>query len=171
MSSTTRKAVICDTTLLSNFAAAGQIALLLRALGRPLFTTPEVVAEISDGVQAGYAHLNELETLLLSADSPCEILSVDETEVGTYRELRLRLHAGEASCLAIAIHRALILGTDDLAARKIAKAQGVQVIGTVGALVLCKNELLTLDQANEILRQMIEKGYRSPVKRLDEFWK
>lgn len=165
------KTVICNTTILSNFAAAGQIHLLLNALERPLATTPEVIAEISAGVQAGYSHLQPLELLLLSNQSPCEILSLDAQEVIKYRDLRLRLHAGEASCLAIAIHRDIIFGTDDLAARKIAKTESVQVIGTVGALVATQNGLLTLAQANAILKQMIDRGYRSPVQQLDAFWK
>lgn len=170
MPSKPHKAVVCNTTLLSNFAAAKHIRLLLEALGHPCYTTSEVITEISAGVQAGYTHLNELESLLLSDASPCEILALTAAELTTYRQLSLHLHAGEASCLAIAAKRNLTLGTDDLAARKNARAQEVQVIGTVGALVLCKNGLLTLAHANEILAQMIQLGYRAPVPRLDEFW-
>ncbi len=81
------------------------------------------------------------------------------------------MHAGEASCLAIALHRGLVLGTDDLAARKIARKRAVPVIATVGALVLCRRGLLTLDQANDILRRLISLGYRSPASRLDSLWK
>jgi predicted nucleic acid-binding protein len=62
------------------------------------------------------------------------------------------------------------LATDDLAARKRAKKLGVSLIGTVGALVLCRRGILTLDEANRILKGMIEAGYRSPVSRLDELW-
>ncbi|MBI4674283.1 MAG: DUF3368 domain-containing protein [Chloroflexi bacterium] len=165
------KTVVCNTTLLSNFAAAKRTELLTRALDRPLCTTPEVVSEISDGVQAGYSHLNALETSLLGENSPLQIVSLEPKELVTFRELRLRLHAGEASCLAIALHRHYVLGTDDLAARKLAKAKGVDVIGTVGALILARKIGLSLAEANSILQEMIDTGYRSPVKQLDEFWK
>ena len=165
------KPVICNTTLLSNFAAAKCADLLIRALARPLYTTPEVVSEISDGVQAGYSHLEILETFLLQENSPLQIISLESKELAIFRELRLRLHAGEASCLAIAKHRAWILGTDDLAARKIARAKGVDVIGTIGALIVARKIGLSLDAANRILHEMIDAGYRAPVKQLDEFWK
>lgn len=163
--------VVCNTTLLYNFAAINRVELLLRALSRPIFTTVQVVDEISAGVQAGYAYLEALESLLLSNSSPVEITSLGSNELTTFRDLRLRLHAGEASCLAIALHRHHVLGTDDLAARKIARAKNVPVIGTLGALVLCRHSLLSLAEANRILQRMIDSGYHSPVSRLDEFWK
>jgi len=165
------KPVICNTTLLSNFAVANRVDILTRALARPLFTTPQVVDEITAGVQAGYSHLGALESQLLAGTAPFTILSLDTAELPILRDLRVRLHAGEASCLAIAIHRSMVLGTDDLAARKIAKTKQVPVIGTVAAVVLCRHGLLSLDEANEILQQMIDAGYRSPVSRLDEFWR
>ena len=163
--------VICNTTLLSNFAAIDRVELLLRALSCPTLTTAQVIDEISAGVQAGYAYLETLESLLLSNSSPVEITSLDSNELATFRDLRLRLHAGEASCLAIAFHRRRVLGTDDLAARKIAQAKSVPVIGTLGALVLCRRGLLSLEEANRILQQIINSGYHSPVLRLNEFWK
>lgn len=163
--------MICNTTLLSNFAVINRVDLLTRAFARPLFTTPQVVDEINTGVQAGYAHLASLESLLLSDPSPFPIVSVAPDELSTFRDVRLRLHAGKASCLAIALHRGYILGTDDLAARKVAQARNVSVAGTIAALALCRHGLLSLDEANRILQQMIDAGYRSPVSRLDTFWK
>lgn len=163
--------MICNTTLISNFALVGRLDLLPPALGRSLFTTTEVIDEISAGVRAGYKHLIDVEALLVSGTSPFRTLALEPTELATLQEIRLRLHAGEASCLAIALHRGLVLGTDDLAARKIARKRAGPVIGTVGALVLCRRGLLTLDQANDILRRLISLGYRSPVSRLDSLWK
>ena len=165
------KPVACNTTLLSNFAAIHRVELFLRALSGPTFTTAQVIDEISAGVQAGYTYLESLESLLLSDSSPIGITPLGSNELTTFRDLRLRLHAGEASCLAIALHRRYVLGTDDLAARKLAQAKSVPVIGTLGALVLCRHGLLSLTEANQIQQQMIDSGYRSPVSRLDEFWK
>lgn len=165
------KPVICNTTLLSNLALVNRVDLLPRALARPLFTTPQVIDEISAGVQAGYAHLTALEALLLSDASLVKIISLANNELATFRDMRLRLHAGEASCLAIAWQRNYTLGTDDLAARKVARAKQVAVIGTIGVLVKCQHGLVSLDEANAMLQRMIEQGYRSPVPRLDDFWK
>jgi len=163
--------VICNTTLLSNFAVIDRVDLLSRALARPLFTTPEVIDEISAGVQAGYAHLVALESLLLSVHSPFVIVSILPDELSTFRDVRLRLHAGEASCLAIAFQRKYILGTDDLAARKAAQTKNVPVTGTIATLALCHHGLLSLEEANRLLQDMISAGYRSPVTCLDSFWK
>ncbi len=165
------KPVICNTTLLSNFALASHIGLLVHALACPLYTTSQVIDEINAGVQVGYTHLTSLATLLLSDSSPIAVISLTTDELATLRDLRLRLHAGEASCLAIAIHRGYVLGTDDLAARKHAKAKSVPVVGTVAALILCRHGLLSLQEANQILQHMIDSGYHSPVPRLDDFWR
>ncbi|MBI4788626.1 MAG: hypothetical protein HY782_16460 [Chloroflexi bacterium] len=162
--------IICNTTILSNFAAIQRVALLPRALARPLLTTPEVLDEIRAGVQAGYPHLEPLETLLLSDASPIQITHLTSDELTTPRGMRLRLHAGEASCLAIALHRGYTLGTDDLAARKIAQTKNIPLIGTVGALALCRHGLLSLEEANTLLERLIDSGYRSPTPRLDNFW-
>jgi predicted nucleic acid-binding protein len=63
----------------------------------------------------------------------------------------------------------LILVTDDLAARQLAQERDVPLAGTVGILlVLVRDGLLPLPEANAILAEMIERRYRSPVDRLDE---
>ncbi len=165
------KTVISDTTLISNFALVKRVELMIKALGRPIFTTAQVVDEISAGVQAGYQTLADVESLLLAETSPFQILALSSAELQTFRGLRLRLHSGEASCLAIAMHRGYVLGTDDLAARKVARANNVPVIGTVGVLALCHHGLLSLNQANHILQELISSGYRSPVSQLDDLWK
>ena len=163
--------VVCNTTLLSNFALVNRVDLLTQALARPLFTTPQVVDEISAGVQAGYSHLTPLETLLLSNSSPLTLVSITPDELAVFRDVRLRLHSGEASCLAIALQRSYTLGTDDLAARKLAQARKVPVVGTIATLLLCRHGLLSLKEANVLLERMIDSGYRSPVQHLNNFWK
>jgi predicted nucleic acid-binding protein len=80
------------------------------------------------------------------------------------------LDAGEASCLALAVSRGLTLVTDDLAARRLAKKRNVFVTGTLGTLIsLVRNNALSLSEANTALADMIQRRYRSPVDRLDEF--
>jgi predicted nucleic acid-binding protein len=165
------EAVICDTTLLSNFARVDRLDLLPRGLGRPIFTTVQVVDEIGAGVRAGYKHLAELEARLLAGAGSFPILELASAELTTFSDLRLRLHAGEASCLAIALHRGFILGTDDLAARRMAQARNVSVIGTVGVPILCRHSVLLLDEANAILQDLIAAGYRSPISSLDDLWR
>jgi hypothetical protein len=49
-----------DTTLLSNFAAAGRLELLEARYRDVAFTTVEVVDELRRGVKAGYVHLESV---------------------------------------------------------------------------------------------------------------
>ena len=77
------------------------------------------------------------------------------------------LDIGEAACLALALSRGYALMTDDLIARREARRLGVPLSGTIGALIsLMDDQLLTLAEANRLLRQMIVMGYRSPLQSL-----
>ncbi|MCW7070572.1 MAG: DUF3368 domain-containing protein [Methanophagales archaeon] len=76
---------------------------------------------------------------------------------------------GESSCLSIAISRDLKVLTDDRDARRLAQRRGVPVSGTIGVLVEAVREgLLSIEEANTMLSDMIEKGYFSPFETLDE---
>ncbi len=79
------------------------------------------------------------------------------------------LDLGEASCLALAASRGVILATDDLAARRLAPGEGVSLTGTLGVLVaLVRDDALPLSEANEMLEAMIQRRYRSLVDKLDD---
>lgn len=58
---------------------------------------------------------------------------------------------------------------DDRDARHTAKAMGVAISGTLGALVnLVSMQIVTLVEADEFLTIMQQHGYRSPVNSLSE---
>ena len=79
------------------------------------------------------------------------------------------LGKGESSCLSIAILRELKVLTDDMDARKLAQRRCVPVSGTIGVLVEAVREnLLSIEEGNTMLSEMIEKGYFSPFETLDE---
>jgi hypothetical protein len=79
------------------------------------------------------------------------------------------LHHGEASCLAIAHERKWTFLTDDKSARKAGKRLQIPVSGTIGTLVrLIKQDQLSLDEGDDLLNQLIVKGYYSPVPSLQE---
>lgn len=80
-----------------------------------------------------------------------------------------KLGAGESACLAVAEARRGFVLTDDLGARRVASALGLAVTGTLGVLdQLIRIETLTLEQADALLREMILRGYRSPVSSLPD---
>lgn len=163
---------IFDTTVLSNLAAVGRLDLLEKRYRETAYTTVEVGDELRRGLQAGYGYL-ESALRQIHGMSPDGWLPIVAPEVAAEHHLRIEfdllLDSGEASCLALAISRGLVLVTDDLAARQLAQERDVPLTGTVGILlVLVRDGSLTLPEANAILAGMIERRYRSPVDRLDD---
>ncbi len=163
---------IFDTTVLSNFALAGRTYLLERRYRGIAFTTVEVVNELRRGVKAGYAYLESTLRRIESFD-PGGWLRVLIPESAAEHHVRAEfdevLGPGEASCLALAISRGLTFATDDLAARRLAQVREVPLTGTCGILVaLVRSDALALAEANAMLEAMIQRGYRSPVDRLDD---
>ena len=161
---------ILDTTVLSNFAAAGIMELLPKVYGQTTCTTAEVLNELKQGVKRGYSHL---EAAVNAVEGPkcwvklTVLQSVDEQELS--REFGEFLDPGESSCLVFAVSRDMVLATDDIAARRLATRRKVSLTGTLGLLVeMVRQEVMTLERANEVLVRMIEQGYRSPCERLDE---
>jgi len=82
-----------------------------------------------------------------------------------------KLEIGESACIAVAEARGGFVLTDDLDARRIASTLGLVVTGTLGVLdQLIQIEILSFDQAEELLAEMIACGYRSPVRSLREIY-
>lgn len=163
---------IFDATVLSNFAAANQLSVLEARYRGASFTTIEVSDELQRGVKAGYEHLEpalqQIETV--NPDGWLRVLTPNSADEHRLRmALDRSLDPGEASCLALAASRGLILATDDLAARRLAESEGVSLTGTLGVLVaLVRHNALSLPGANAMLEAMIQRRYRSPVDKLDD---
>ena len=166
------KEYIFDTTVLSNFAAIAQMALLEKLYRGLAWTTLMVSDEIRRGLDAGYQHLQAVEQQLTTTNPAgwLRVLTLEKPdEQRLYVDLGRSLDPGEASCLALAISRGLILATDDLAARRLATGHGVPLTGTLGILIrLVREHQLSLETANRFLADMIAMRYRSPVKTLDD---
>ncbi len=163
---------IFDITVLSNFALAGRTDLLERRYRGVAFTTVEVGDELRRGVKAGYAYLESILQPIESFD-PVGWLRVLVPKSAAEHHIRAEfdevLGPGEASCLALAISRGLTFATDDLAARRLAQAREIPLTGTCGILfALVRSDALILAEANAMLAAMIQRGYRSPVDRLDD---
>ena len=63
----------------------------------------------------------------------------------------------------------MTLVTDDLEARRLAEERKVPLTGTLGILLaLVRDNTLSLTEANDILVEMIQNRYRSPVDHLDD---
>jgi len=158
--------IISNTTVLSNFASIQQLDLLRQLFGR-LYLSTQVYDEIRLSLEEGYGFYAGIDQFIfpLVEDGWLHLTSLtDEREVQLFSALPSHLHSGEASCLAIARQRGWLLLTDDRAARQEATRQTITRSGSVGCLVLCvERGLITPEQANFYLGQMIEQGYHSPV--------
>lgn len=123
-----------------------------------------MLAEFERGISKGVFSDVNLDWLKrLDLESP--------EEKSLFTNLSKRLGTGEASCLAIAIHRKYdLLSVDDMAVRKIALREGIRLSGSIGVLLeLIRIDRIRLETGNKILRGFIKCGYFSPVDRLNEF--
>jgi predicted nucleic acid-binding protein len=145
---------ISNTTVIINYAAIGQLALLRQLFG-VLFLPTEVYAEIRAGQAEGYAYLSGIEGVIapLAHDGWLHLTGMhNDAEFRRYGMLPAGLHHGEAACLAIARQRDWLLLTDDRAARAEARRQQIRLSGSIGCLVMAvMRGIVTLPQANQHL--------------------
>jgi predicted nucleic acid-binding protein len=152
--------ILTDTTVLNNFSQVARPDLLRRAF--PSLAAPDVVRnELAAGERLGLVPVCDWSWLTLVA--------LTEAEQSRADDLSRRLQAGEAACLAITEVRGGLVLTDDSAARRLAVALRLETSGTLGTLArLVRREILTLAEGDTLLAQMVERGYRSPVRSLRE---
>jgi predicted nucleic acid-binding protein len=158
--------IISNTTVLSNFAAIDALD-KLRELYEEVYLSTEVYKEIERGLEEGYAFYSGVKKALhpLYEGGWLRLTSLgDEKEIELFSSMPGRLHAGEASCLAIAQHRGWLFLTDDKAARQYAENLKIGVSGTLGCLILgIERGLWNLRQANVWLERTVAAGFHSPL--------
>ena len=148
--------VVLDNTVLTNFALVDKARLVTCLWPTRVCTTLAALDEYKAGAASGLMPAEAWANLL--------VVTLAEEEFAFAAGLSLRLGAGERTCLAIALYRQGLLASDDLDARRVARAHGIALTGTVGILVLCvRRDYLSQDRAEALLGEMIERGYRSPV--------
>lgn len=153
------KPTLLDNTVLSNFALVNRTD-LFRHLWDNCSTTPDAWREYQSGIALGYLPKEAWETLLL--------IELTAAELEIAQQLVDALGAGERTCIAVAKSRGGLFITDDRKARQVALEMGVMVTGTLGILVIAvERKILPIDEANQLLVQMIQFGYHSPVDNLN----
>jgi predicted nucleic acid-binding protein len=163
--------VIANTTIISNFASLEALN-LLRHCWPDLHISEQVFTEIQAGLEQGYTFYAGVDQLLfpLAKDGWLKLTSMQtEAERIQYGNLLGKLHHGEASCLAIAHERKWTFLTDDKTARAAGKRLQIPISGTLGSLVrLIKQEQLSFDEAENMLKTLTANGYYAPVNSLKE---
>ena len=135
--------VVSDTTAISNMLTVGR-AELLPQLFRRVLAPPAVFAELLAWHDALPAWL--------------EVTTVSDTaRVIRYRQL---VHAGEAEAIALALEvRPDWLLLDDSDGRRLAKAEGVPVLGLMGVLLMAKERGLLSEVRSLMDRLRDETGF------------
>lgn len=110
-------------------------------------------------------HIGEVKGFIPTCDWDwLSILSPNADELRFALLLQEQLDPGEAECLAIAYLRSYRFLSDDFAARRLANHYKVSVSGTLGVLLKLLNmKQIDILEADYLLHQMIQHGYRSPV--------
>ena len=153
---------VFDTVALSNFLLSNSIFILAERYHKRGIITWQVYDEISAGI-AEYPELKQVDKLI--EDKTFKLVSLSRKEYQHFLQLIGHLGKGEASCVAFAKEQTAIVVTDDRSARKQCSVMKIPVTGTVGILkASALDGDISLAQADESLRKMIEAGFYSPVR-------
>jgi predicted nucleic acid-binding protein len=152
---------LLDNTVMSNFGLVERPDLLRTTFGGEVATPQQAFSELNAGVQRG--RLPDLDWSWLP------IWTLETAETPHYQQFLRGLNAGEAACLAMAVHRGCQIVTDDRDAREFAHRLRIPLSGTLGVLVrLTDIGSLSLEEADALLSRMIASGYCSPAVSLQE---
>jgi len=138
------KLVVSDSSTLIVLLDTGYFSLLFE-----LFESLCIVDEVMEEITAKYNHRTVIEKYIAQgAIRRCALLPDDPLRA----MLRLRLDPGEAAAIALAKTRGLPLIIDERSGRKIAREQGVPIIGLIGILLkMMEKNILSKPEALRIL--------------------
>ncbi len=162
--------ILVDNTVLSNFASIHRLDVLQKVMHR-VFITRQIYDEIIAGILAGYDFQQQVQAEVMKKTPEKWIYITDflDVEIPLYQELLITLGKGEASSIAIAKLRNWGFLTDDRKARQLAQEQGIKLSGTLGVL---KNavirDVLIVAEADNLLGEMIKRGYHSPYASINQ---
>ena len=98
-------------------------------------------------------------------DETIKLVSLSRQEHEHFRKLINHLGKGEASCIAYAYERNVIVVTDDRSARKHCSQMNIPMTGTIGILkASVLDGHIKLDQADKVLSKMTDAGFYSPLR-------
>ena len=153
---------IFDTVALSNFLLSDSIFILENRYRRRGLITFAIYAETSAGMME-YPKLKQIDRLV--DDETIKLVSLSRQEHEHFRELIVHLGKGEASCIAYAKERNVIVVTDDRSARKHCSQMEIPMTGTIGILkASVLDGHLELNKADKVLSKMTDAGFYSPLR-------
>jgi predicted nucleic acid-binding protein len=158
--------IIFDCCVLSNFAFSDSPSLLRTLYRGEAVITDFVEAEVMRGIQAGHVELARIQDAVRSGWPATTTLGAAD-ERSLFERVSVSLGLGEASSIAVAKIRGLVLACDDKTARREADLLGVNLTGTLGILKKAMRQgLASLDEGDRLLETMRIHGYYAAVKSL-----
>lgn len=149
--------VVADSNLLINFVKLGRLDLLER-LPRYTFWVPDHVRR---EVHRRWQRQSLVRALARGALQPLEIVNL--AEIALYQGYRHVVGDGESACLAVAVHRRWIIGTDEKRRVRslVIEALGEgHILNTLGVLVRSfQAHLITQEESQRLLAQLSRIGF------------
>jgi hypothetical protein len=143
--------IVSDTTPLSELAKVGQLNLLRDVFGRVIIPE-EVYNEVTTGTHPAVS--------VVQSATWIEVHSVSDTQKVSALQGATNLDLGECAAIVLAeeldVDQLLI---DDLAARRVALSRNLPIIGTIGILLLAKDQGL-IPSVKDVLDALIAQGKR-----------
>jgi len=134
------KVIISDISCLISLSNIGRLDILYDVFGE-VFITEVVAQEFGQPL-------------------PPRFKTIDVKNIDTMRGLEKQLDKGEASIIALALeYPDCLLIIDEMKGRKIAKSYNLEIIGTIGLLILAEKRGI-VDNPVEIAGELIKKGFR-----------
>ena len=152
---------VLDNTVMSNFGLIERVEWLQRLGGKNFLTTREAWGELKAGIEKNAIPNSDWAWL--------DVVALTKVEREKIDKLMPPLDLGEATCIVVAHQRGHGVLTDDRVGRRYARLMGAPLSGTLGILkLLADTKIITLQEADEALKQMIALGYYSPVDSLKQ---
>lgn len=158
--------IISDSCVISNFAFSDSLSLLRTLYRGEAVITDFVEAEVMRGIQAGHLELTRIRDAVRDGWLATTALGAAD-ERALFERLSVSLGLGEASSIAVAKIRGLVLACDDKTARREAGLLGVNLNGTLGILKKAvRQRLVGFDEGDRLLETMRRHGYYAAVRSL-----
>lgn len=156
--------IVADASPLIVLAKLRRLGLLHDLYGDVLIGPVVKVETLDAGRLASARGVDQLEGAM--QDGRLRMVSLTTSERGHMQRLmtRFRLHSGEAESIALARVRGLRLVVDDKEARNVAGVEGVNYVGTVGAMLdAYLQQLMNLGELETTVRDLSQILWLSPV--------
>jgi len=155
------KHIVLDNNVIFDFGALDDFALLNRILSHSnVIMSPEVKEEVKEEIK--------VDNLRFTLEAYCA--DEDYSNAGRLKKEQKGLSEEDISCLVLAKKLNGVCATNDKLVRKVAKREGVLVIGSIGLLECAiEQRIATRKQAAAILLKTIANGAFIEKKLVDNF--